>query len=121
MALGAYEPQRDGVVAVGGLDDRGDEQRGPVGGDVEAQFRRARRRPGARLALVNEGESDRVRMLEDGPELAGLAGRQVQLLLVAVAGRGVAVIVRRRGVLSGGTRPVEGVELVQQADVRLGA
>ncbi len=118
MALGADEPQRDGVRAVAGLDHRGDEQRGAVGRDVEAQFRRARRRHGALLAPVDEGEADRVRLLEDGPELAGLAGGQVQVLLVAVAGGGVRVVVT--GVLGLRAGPVEGVELVQQPDVRGG-
>ena len=118
VALAADEPQRDGVRAVAGLDDRRDEQRGAVGRDVEAQFRRARRRHAALLPPVDEGKAGRVRLLEDGPELAGLAGGQVQVLLVAGAGGGVRVVVT--GVLRLRAGPVEGIELVQQADVRGG-
>ena len=83
VALGADEPQRYGVRAVAGLDDRGDKQRGPVGRDVEAKLRRAGRRHGALLAPVDEGQPDLVRLLEDRPQLAGLAAGQVQVLLVA--------------------------------------
>jgi len=55
-----------------------------------------------------------MRLLEDGPELAGLAGGQVQVLLVDVAGGGVRVVVT--GALRLRAGPVEGIELVQQAD-----
>ena len=117
MALGPDEAQRDGVRAVAGLDHRGDEQCGALGRDVEAQLRRARRRHRALLAPVDEGQPDRVRLLEHGPQLAGLAGGQVQVLLIAVPGGGVRVVVtgvlRRAG-------PVEGEQLVQQAHVRGG-
>src|SRR3984885_7681774 len=93
VALGADEPQRDGVHAVAGLDDRRDEQRGPLGRHVEAELDRARLRHAAQLAPVDEREPGHPRLVEDGPELAGLAGGQVQVLLVAVARRRVPVVV----------------------------
>jgi hypothetical protein len=119
VALGADEPQRYRVRGVGRLDHRREQQRGPVAGHVDAELRRARRWQCALLAPVDQREPGRVGLLEDRPELARLAGRQVQVLLVtAVPAVGVAAAVVGR--VLGGAGPVEGEELVQQPDVRGG-
>ena len=110
--------QRHRVIAVGGLDDRGDQQRGSlvrdVAGDVEAQLRGAWRRHQALPARVDERQAGGVRLLEDRPELAGLAAGQLEVPLVAAVRVAVSVVGGSRG----GARPVQGVQLVQQADVR---
>ena len=104
VALAADEPQRYRVGAVGRLDHRGYQQRGLVAGHVEGELGRARRRDGALLAAVDERQPDRVRLVEHRPELAGLAGGQVQVLLVAaVPAVGVAGVVP----LLAGARPVQ--------------
>ena len=115
VALAADEAQRHRVGAVGGLDHRGDQQRGLVAGDVQGELGRARRRHRALLAAVDERQPELVRLVEHRPELVGLAAGEVQVLLVAaVAAVGVAGVVA----LLGGARPVEREQLVQQADVR---
>ena len=118
MALGADEAQRHRVIAAGGLDDRGDQQRGSlvrdVAGDVEAQLRGAWRRHQALPARVDERQGGGVRLLEDRPELAGLAAGQLEVPLVAAVRVAVSVVGGPRG----GARPAQGVQLVQQADVR---
>ena len=114
VALAADEAERYRVGAVGGLDHRGDQQRGLVAGDVQGELGRARRRHHALLAAVDERQPELVRLVEHRPELVGLAAGEVQVLLVAaVAAVGVTGVVA----LLGGARPVEREQLVQQADV----
>ena len=115
VALAADEAQRDRVGAVGGLDHRGDQQRGLVAGHVQGELGRARRRHGALLSLVDERQPDLVGLVEHRPELVGLAAGEVQVLLVAAV---PAVGVARVVALLGGARPVKSEQLVQQADVR---
>ncbi len=80
---------------------------GLAAGDVQAQFRAAMPRYRAALAFVHQSQADRLGLVQQRPELAGLERREVERLPVAV--RVVCVIARLPG-----RRPVRGVHLLEQ-------